>query len=242
MTWNIHVDAHMPDPIEIVNFTSDHLDAAVRLSASVGWPHQRKDWAMLHHLSRGYIARSDNRVVGTAFRTDFGSKQSCINMIIVDHSMRGAGLGYALTSAALHPDDTQAHRLVATALGQPLYQKIGFKVAGHIVQMKGPVKVVSQATGTLDAMQADLPQVRALDANAFGGDRVRRGPLRLGALAFRTCICCRRPERRTTHRIRCSASFWTWLCCWPGCGAHHRRRTEPHPTSRPPSARTKLAY
>ena len=161
----------MPAHIQIVDFTSDHLEAAVSLSVSVGWPHQRKDWAMLLDLSHGVVACTEDRIVGTAFRTDFGADQSCINMVIVDQNLRGTGVGYALTSAALHPDDNRAHRLVATRLGKPLYQKLGFTVAGHVLQMMGTVGSVPLAQSISDATHGDLRLVRALDTQAFGGDR-----------------------------------------------------------------------
>ena len=151
-------------------FAKEHLDAGVALSSAVGWTHRRKDWEMLLPFSRGVVARHNGRVVGTAFRADFGDALSTINMIIVEKTMRSRGLGRALMTTAIGDED-RCLRLVATVSGRPLYEKLGFKTVANIICVQGIMKDPGPTTGVRDAMFDDLPAIAALESASFGGDR-----------------------------------------------------------------------
>ncbi|MEM7746748.1 MAG: GNAT family N-acetyltransferase [Pseudomonadota bacterium] len=161
----------MTPSVQISEFTPQHIHAAAKLSASVGWPHRLEDWAMLHTLSKGQVALFDGRVVGTAFRADFGATLSCVNMIMVAEDMRGQGLGYALTESVMSNERRRAYRLVSTSSGKPMYRKLGFTTAGHILQMQGYAKQIPRMDGASDANTTDLSAICKLDATAFGGNR-----------------------------------------------------------------------
>ncbi|WP_234818623.1 GNAT family N-acetyltransferase [Sinorhizobium fredii] len=59
--------------------------------------------------------------------TPFGDTCSAINMIIVDESQRGRGLGRQLTSAVMELAGDRECRLTATSDGLPLYEKLGVR-------------------------------------------------------------------------------------------------------------------
>ena len=102
--------------IDIAAFGPEHLDAAVTLSRQIGWPHRPEDWQMAIALSEGAVAIENDKVVGTVLVTSYNEESAMINMIIVDKSMRGRGLGRRLMDAALDQSDERPLRLVATAL------------------------------------------------------------------------------------------------------------------------------
>lgn len=158
--------------IDIVSFGSEHIDGAYFLSQQAQWPHRKEDWAFVLSLSKGFVALEEGRVVGTAMATLYGDTCATINMVIVDESMRGRGLGRQLMNTALKATDGRECRLVATQDGLPLYEKLGFVAGGEIVQHQGFVQKQAFNTSTVAwAEQTVLDELAALDATAFGADR-----------------------------------------------------------------------
>ncbi len=94
---------------------------------------------MIWSLSEGRVALVGDRVVGTALMTPFGDTCSAINMIIIDESQRGRGLGRQLTSAVMELAGDRECRLTATSDGLPLYEKLGFIATHQIVRHQGVI-------------------------------------------------------------------------------------------------------
>ena len=159
------------ETLELTAFKARHLDGAVGLSRAAGWPHRGEDWALSLSVSTGFVALAGERVVGTALMTPFGEACATINLIIVDEGLRGRGLGRKLTSAALALAGERACRLVATADGLPLYEKLGFRATQEIYQHQGFADVSQPLAGIEWAGAASLPELAALDDQAYGGDR-----------------------------------------------------------------------
>ncbi|THK35539.1 N-acetyltransferase [Ensifer sp. MPMI2T] len=157
--------------IDITDFGPEHLEAAVRLSRQAGWPHRLEDWQMALALSEGVVAIEAARVVGTVLVTPYKADCATINMVIVDEAMRGRGLGRMLMDAALRIAGDRPPRLVATAEGLPLYEKLGFQETGRVLQHQGLVGGVAAPRGIESATAADIEAIAALDRRAFGADR-----------------------------------------------------------------------
>ncbi|RUW81228.1 GNAT family N-acetyltransferase [Mesorhizobium sp. M2A.F.Ca.ET.067.02.1.1] len=158
--------------IAIQAFGPDHIEGAVALSRQENWPHRPQDWQMALQLSSGAVALDDQgRVVGTILVTPYGMDCAMINMVIVDKSMRGMGLGRRLMEQAFALAEDRPLRLVATADGMPLYQKLGFAPSGTILQHQGNVAALGAADGVKPASANDLPEIKALDRDAYGADR-----------------------------------------------------------------------
>lgn len=157
--------------IDIQTFQPDHLDAAVELSRQAGWPHRKEDWALVLSLSKGFVALENGRVVGTAMATLLGDTCATVNMVIVDESMRGRGLGRQLMGAAMDAAENRECRLVATTDGLPLYEKLGFTACGEVLQHQGIPTTTDRPEGVAWAETIDPAELAALDAQAFGADR-----------------------------------------------------------------------
>ncbi|WP_081780501.1 GNAT family N-acetyltransferase [Sulfitobacter sp. 20_GPM-1509m] len=156
--------------ITFAPFTQDHLADGLRMSQAVQWPHRAEDWALTLSVSDGVVAIADGQVVGTALCSGFGAVAT-MNMIIVDAAMRGRGLGRALMERVIALGGTRELRLVATADGLPLYEKLGFQATGRILQHQGIARSAKPelpvATGTTD----DIARLVRMDTAASGLSR-----------------------------------------------------------------------
>ncbi|MBM2290438.1 GNAT family N-acetyltransferase [Sulfitobacter pseudonitzschiae] len=156
--------------ITFAPFTQDHLTDGLRMSQAVQWPHRAEDWALTLSVSDGVVAIADGQVVGTALCSGFGAVAT-MNMIIVDAAMRGRGLGRALMERVIALGGTRELRLVATADGLPLYEKLGFQATGRILQHQGIARSAKPelpvATGTTE----DIARLAQMDTAASGLSR-----------------------------------------------------------------------
>ncbi|TPJ40575.1 GNAT family N-acetyltransferase [Mesorhizobium sp. B2-5-13] len=158
--------------IELRAFGPDHIEGAVVLSRQENWPHRPQDWQMALQLSNGAVALDDQgRVTGTILVTPYGADCAMINMVIVDRTVRGKGLGRRLMDRAFALAGDRPLRLVATADGMPLYEKLGFVPSGTIRQHQGSVAKLGAQGGVEAADAADLREIKALDRDAYGADR-----------------------------------------------------------------------
>lgn len=158
--------------LDLVAFGPQHIDAAVALSRQANWPHRPEDWRFVHALSSGVVALDDQgKVAGTILVTPYGADCATINMVIVDERMRGRGLGRRLMQEALALAGGRDLRLIATADGLPLYEKLGFVAGGAIVQHQGPVHAIASAQDVAPAGADERAAIKALDSAAFAADR-----------------------------------------------------------------------
>lgn len=157
----------MTQAIDLVPLEGTHLPDAVRLSQQAGWPHRPEDWALSLSVSTGIAAVEEGRVVGTAMVSSFGAV-AAVNMIIVDKAMRGRGVGRRVVEAAIERDKADELRLVATEEGLPLYEKLGFRAIGQIVQHQGLAKAGHPEQPVQAGAKADLAACALMDRQASG--------------------------------------------------------------------------
>jgi GNAT superfamily N-acetyltransferase len=159
--------------ISLTAFRAEHLAGAARLSHQAKWPHRLEDWEMALYLSAGIVAvdaKAPN-VLGTVLMTPYKQDVATINMVIVDEAARGHGLGRRLMEAAMALADSRVLRLIATREGLPLYQKLGFRQTGTIVQYQGQAGVVSPPPNVRPAEPHEMSAIIELDRTACGADR-----------------------------------------------------------------------
>ncbi|WP_214472620.1 GNAT family N-acetyltransferase [Mesorhizobium sp. dw_380] len=160
------------DEIEIRTFGPDHIEGAVALSRQENWPHRPQDWQMALQLSIGAVALDGHgQVTGTILVTPYGADCAMINMVIVDRNVRGKGLGRRLMEQAFALAEDRPLRLVATTDGMPLYEKLGFVPSGAVLQYQGKVAELDAPEGVEAASIDDLPEIKAMDREAYGADR-----------------------------------------------------------------------
>ena len=143
----------------------------LELCAEAGWNQTARDWLRLMALAPTGCFGIDagQRLVATATVVSYGQQLAWIGMVLVRPAHRGQGLARALLQHAL--DYGRQHKIAclkldATALGEPVYRKLGFveecgverwvRQPGPAVPLKHTARYVFQA---------------AADRHAFGADR-----------------------------------------------------------------------
>jgi predicted N-acetyltransferase YhbS len=152
-------------------FESD-IPAAMKLKEAAGWNQTEADWRRLIRLEpEGCFAAIENdRLVGTTTTTTYGDELAWIGMVLVDPQQRRRGIATKLIETALaHLDGKVAVvKLDATAEGEPVYEKFGFRTESLVQRWRGSIK--SQPIAR-EEMVIDLNALLALDRRAFGADR-----------------------------------------------------------------------
>ena len=181
-------------PTDVAEATAAILDA--------GWGDRREffDFVSVHPECRPVVAERDNVVIGTGVGTVNGTV-GWIGTIFVVPGARGNGLGRALTEAVQAELATAGCRtevLVATAMGRPIYERLGFEIQCWYRTVEAPGLDVDVAAaedpdrGRIRPFaNGDLATMARLDAAASGEDRAHL----LAAFATATSASClERPD------------------------------------------------
>lgn len=127
----------MPDPITYRRFTLDDVAAAHALTVELKWPHRPDDWKFVAQLGTGFVAQDASGVIGTALCWKYGADRASLGMVIVSPARQGLGIGRRLMELLLEELGGRITFLHATAAGQPLYEKLGFRATGTLDQHQG---------------------------------------------------------------------------------------------------------
>ena len=161
--------------------TGDDIGWGLRLKEQAGWNQTAADWARFLALEPEgcFVAELDGRPVGTTTTCTLASV-GWIAMVLVDPAARHQGIGTRLVTHAvayLQQRGMQTIRLDATALGRPVYARLGFAAEYDLVRLEG------RAVRPAERGRADIPIVRplaperetlaAIDQQVTGTDRRR---------------------------------------------------------------------
>lgn len=161
--------------ISIRRMTATDIPFGMRLKEEVGWNQTEADWRRYLELEPDgcFVAECDGNPVGTTTTCIFGPV-GWIAMVLVESSRRGQGIGKALMHHALSELETSgvaSVRLDATPLGQPLYEKLGFKVQCHLVRFQGLLPTRDPPKGVQPAMRARWDDLIRFDGAATRTNR-----------------------------------------------------------------------
>lgn len=122
--------------------TENDLPSAHALSQAVRWPHRLEDWQFVLRVGTGFVAEEAGALIGTALGWKQGDSHASVGMIIVSPEYQGKGIGRDLMNLVLEEVGSRCTRLIATAAGKPLYERLGFVATGTIHQHQGTMAVV----------------------------------------------------------------------------------------------------
>ncbi len=164
---------------DIRPMTADDVEVVGEMTAAGGFGDRRAFFREAVSLSgcRPILAVADGRPIGTGLATIHGDA-GWIGVIFVTPELRRQGIGRALTVAAcdiLEGAGCRSLVLVATDLGRPLYERLGFQERSRYHMHPGepleaaPVPPPGAAVRQVSA--GDLDAIAALDRQATGEDR-----------------------------------------------------------------------
>ena len=158
------------------------LPTALEVFRSVGWGDRRSlvDFYRDRPDTAFFVAEKDSRVIGCGGATVFGPAEAprsgWVHNIIVRSEARGTGAGTALTEAAivwLRERRAPTILLLATALGQPIYERLGFQADLRYASVESPPAghAIDASPRRRRARAVDVPAIVRLDADATAEDR-----------------------------------------------------------------------
>jgi GNAT superfamily N-acetyltransferase len=158
-----------PDDLARLGQLYEQSGFGARLAGVVGFARARLDGEVV-------VAEAGGELVGVAAGAAF-TGTGWVGGVAVVPGHRRAGLGGALTEAIvefLEGRGVATVLLHATALGRPVYERLGFVPEAAYLTLTGPTRPGSPGDPSLRAgRQADLEAVLALDLAATGEDRRR---------------------------------------------------------------------
>lgn len=164
--------------VELVELNEKDTRGLVDLSASVGWDYDEGEVGTL--LSSSYKMfghkNRDGKLVSSAAIIPYDHKLAWIGMVIVHNSYRSLGLGKDVMKKCIECARDRSILLIATAEGQPLYEKLGFTVVDsvhkYLCEKYAPPKLAIKSDISIEAFKEEqLVDVIELDGAAFGEKR-----------------------------------------------------------------------
>lgn len=127
--------------VSIRPFTAADIPLGMRLKELAGWNQTEADWRRFLAIQPDglFIAEIAGQGVGTVAGFVF-ENVAWIAMVLVDPTYRKQGIGTALMNHALEFLGERTIRLDATALGQPVYEKLGFVGEYELARFEGTLK------------------------------------------------------------------------------------------------------
>ncbi len=171
--------------------TPGDVEAGLRLCRLSHWNQVARDWDRFVPAGTATVAVDDaGTVIGSVATMRYdaagarpgGPTLAWLAMVLVDPAARGQGVGGALLARGLDAvADAATVGLDATPLGQPLYEKLGFRPDATLTRMArepdapaapdSPADHSAATIGVCPATLSDLDAIGALDARATGLDR-----------------------------------------------------------------------
>jgi GNAT superfamily N-acetyltransferase len=164
----------------IRQMSTNDLPLCGELVRQAGWNQTDQDWRRAIKLAPDgcFVAEIDQTGVATTTTCCFEGV-GWIAMVLVDKKHRGTGIAQSLVRhAILHLENRgiQSIRLDATAMGQGLYEKLGFKAEYDVVRYVGIGKLTLNfaQNGSLPCVYPKDPvfnEMTTLDRNITGTNR-----------------------------------------------------------------------
>ena len=166
------------EDMTIRSMSMNDIEGGMRLSKAEGWNHAENDWRLFiaNPDNVCLLAESENKIVGTTTAINYANDEAWIGMVLVDKNYRGLGISKALLSRMLEKlASFRSLKLDATAAGQPVYQKFGFKneylISRMVNQSVKEVPLLDSNSNLEPLSTEDLQQIIALDEQVFGVNR-----------------------------------------------------------------------
>jgi GNAT superfamily N-acetyltransferase len=153
------------------------IPACRAIARSRDWTDSEAKWRLLLDAGQGFgVEGPGGALHAVVIITHFPPGMSVIGMLLVDAAHGRQGLGGALMRHILDYASGQVVCLYATTFGQPLYERMDFRIDSAVVRHAGrfrPAPDDAPAPGLQVGLltAADREELRRLDRSVFGADR-----------------------------------------------------------------------
>lgn len=154
---------------------ADDAPALAAFFRRQGWPHQEQDWRRMIDLAPSgcFAAVREGTIIGTLTAVTYGHELAWLGMMMVDLAYRRRGVALTLMEVCLgHLRVEQVRRVMldASQMGQPLYERFGFRALHRIQRWQGQAtEFFGRRARRLTA--ADMGAVIDFDRQRFGVSR-----------------------------------------------------------------------
>ncbi len=167
--------------ITLRTLQTDDTPAAMKLCAAEGWNQTANDWNFLIADPRNICiaAVCAKEIIATTTAINYSGQLAWIGMVLVNKVYRGKGISKLMLNHVFKKlESFPSVKLDATAHGQQVYKKFGFRDEYHIARMVNTTakKIAIPDTDVLPEQigSEHIPGIIALDEVVFG---VNRAPL-----------------------------------------------------------------
>lgn len=161
--------------MNIRRLSTNDRDACVAVAADRGWNRPPALWEMLLRYGDAYGLEHDGVLSGTVVAFPYDGL-TFIGMMLIRQNLSRRGFGRALLEHALERAKQPA-ALIATSLGRPLYEKLGFtpreEIAIHEGVWNKQLRAHALVLEPASLSPASVESMVKTDAGAFGRRRDR---------------------------------------------------------------------
>jgi GNAT superfamily N-acetyltransferase len=147
----------------------------MRLKQQAGWNQTEADWLRFLDLEpEGCFVGEWDGVGAATLTTCIFGPVAWIAMVLVEESLRGRGIGKGLLQHALNFLDSRGVRSVrldATALGKPLYEKLGFVPEYQLTRFHGTLPSGASGLSVTDFSRSQFAELVEFDRSVTGTNR-----------------------------------------------------------------------
>ena len=159
----------------IRRLTVADLPACLDLTLDRGWPSEEPKWRLMFAVSEIYgIDDPSGGLSAVVGLTRYGRELAAVGMMLVATRLGRRGLGERLMRYVLEQAEGATVCLYATAMGQPLYERLGFRVVDVASRYTGnlvPARAFDPPADLRLVTASELGAIAALDERAFGAPR-----------------------------------------------------------------------
>jgi len=152
---------------------AEDVIGAMELSRLAGWNQTQDDWEMMLRLDPFgcFAIEADDRIAATTTLLCYETRLAWIGMVLTRPEYRRKGYAQRLMESALHRAadlKIECIKLDATAQGQPLYEKLGFKTEQIVERW---FRNAGGANPDIETLAPSSQYSLEMDVEAFGANR-----------------------------------------------------------------------
>ena len=161
----------MSEELTVTQVSAADRADCLELTTRLGWNQLDADWKLFTECGTALAMRCDGRIVGTAAAIGWEKRLAWIGLVLTVPEMRGRSIATTLMKALIERyADHRTIKLDASAMGAPVYRKLGFRDERRIIRLslKQPLEPAPERLHWEPMTGAVLPEVIKLEAGFTG--------------------------------------------------------------------------